>query len=108
MPDQAEILEHHANAAAEIGKRLTRGLRQLLAEQANTTAGGALGEIEKFQQRRLSGSRRAGEEIETALSQSKIEIAQNLGARAIAQPNTIEFGNLRQVSFLLARPCDRL
>ena len=95
MPDQAEVLEHDADPAAEGRQRVARGLGQLLAEQAYASARRPLREVEQLEKRRLPRARRAGEEIESAVGEPEIEVAQHLGARAVAQADAVEFGNRR-------------
>ena len=69
---------------------------QILAEQAKLAAGRPLGEVEQLQQRGLAGARRPGEEIEGAALKPEIEIAQDFGAGAVAQPNPVKFDDRRQ------------
>ena len=45
VPDQPEVLEHHADAAAESGQLLARRIGQLLAKQADAAARRALRQI---------------------------------------------------------------
>ena len=71
MPDEPEVLEHDADAAAELGQAVARGVGQLLAEQPDTAARGALGEVEQLQQRGFAGSGRAGEEVEPPFARRK-------------------------------------
>ena len=50
MPDQPKVLKHHADPAAEGGKRIARSVAQFLAEQADPATGRALGQIQQFEQ----------------------------------------------------------
>ena len=97
MADQPEVLEDHADPAAEGGQRLARRVAQFLAEQADPAARRALGEVEQFEQRGLARARRAGEEIEAAAAQPEVEVAQHLGAGAVAQAHPVEFDDRRQL-----------
>jgi hypothetical protein len=49
MADEAEILEHDADAAAKGGQDVARGVGQFLAEQADAAARRALREVEQLQ-----------------------------------------------------------
>jgi hypothetical protein len=62
-----------------------------------------LREIEQFQERGLARARWAGKEVEATLRQAEIEVAQDLAAGAVAQADTVEFGNRRQ-NFILPAP----
>ncbi len=48
--DQPEILEYHADAAAEAGQARAAQLHDILAEQLDAAAGRALGEVEQLEQ----------------------------------------------------------
>ena len=99
MPDQAEVLEHDPDAAAILRQRLTRRVGELVAEQANTAAGRPLRHIEQFEKRGLARAGRPREEIEATLAEAKVEVAQHFGARAVAQTDAVEFGDVRQCAF---------
>ena len=96
MPNEAEVLKHDADAAAILRECLARRFSELAAEEANPTARRPLRQIEQLQERRLSRSGRAGEEIEAALPQAEIEVAQHFCASAVAQADAVEFGNVGQ------------
>src|SRR5207237_1390600 len=93
VADQAEILEHHSDPPAERWKRVARRLAQLLAEQLDPPPRRPLGKVEQLQKRRLASTRRAGEEVEGAGAQAEIEVAEHFGTGAVAQANTVEFGD---------------
>jgi hypothetical protein len=99
VPDQAEVLEDDADAPAILGQGFARRVAQLLPKQAETTAGRPLREVEELEQRRFPGTGRAGEEIEAPILEAEIEIAQNLSAGPVPQPNAIEFGDLCQLLY---------
>src|SRR3954469_1406672 len=96
MAHQSEVLEHDADAPAEMRQGFAWRLGQLFAEQADPAARRPLREIEQLQQGGLPGAGRAGKEIEAAMSKAKVEVAQNLCARAITKPDTVEFGHFGQ------------
>jgi hypothetical protein len=107
MAEQAEVLEHNADAAPEDRERLSRRIAQLLAEQPDPAPRRPLREIEQLEQRGLARARRTGEEIEPAVVQPEVEIAQDLGPGSVPKPDAIEFRNLRQLIFpppCLAKP----
>src|SRR6185503_15592598 len=87
-----------SDPAAEGGQRLARRFAQLFAEQPDSAPRRPLREVEELQKRRLSRARRSGEEIEAAIRQAEIEVAQNFGARAVAQADAVEFGNCWQLA----------
>ena len=94
MTDQAEVLEHDSNAAAILRKRLSRRFGELVAEQANPAARRPLRQVEQLEQRSLACSRWPGEEIEAALAEAEVEIAQDFRSRAVAQADAVEFRNV--------------
>jgi predicted Zn finger-like uncharacterized protein len=96
MADQPEVLEDNANSPAKGRQGLPLEVTQFLAKQANAAACGALREVEELEKRRLTGAGRAGEEIEPALGQAEIEVAQDFGARAVPQSNAIELNDRGQ------------
>ena len=100
MADQPEILEHHADPPPKRGQAGARHLGQFLAEQADPAAGRALREVEQFEQRGLARARRPGEEIEAPADEPEIQVAEHLAPGAVAEPNAVEFRNLKQASVL--------
>jgi hypothetical protein len=97
VADQPEVLEHDADAPAVLGKRFARRVAQFLPEQAEASARRPLREVEELEQRRLPGAGRAGEKIEATILEAEIEVAQDLRAGPVPQPNAIEFGDLCQL-----------
>ena len=91
MANQAEVLEHHADAPAKWRERLSRRLAQLLSEQFDAAARRTLCKIEQLQQRGLSCARWAGEKIEGAGAKPEIEIPKNFGARSVSKAHAVEF-----------------
>ena len=98
VPNKPKILEHDADAAAERGQGLARRLTQFFAEEPNPSAGRSLGKVEKLEERRLARSRGTGEKIEACSRETKIEISQDFGARAVAQADAVEFGDRWQLA----------
>ena len=96
MADEPEVLEDHADASPEVGKRFARSLAQVFAEEPDPAARRPLREVEELEQRRLSCARRAGEEIEAASRQREVEVAEHLGARSVAQSHAFELNDSRQ------------
>ena len=93
MADEAEVLEHDADAAAERRQRFARRFAQLRTEQANPSAGRPLGKVKQLQKRGLSCARWSGEEVEASVCEPEIEVTQHFGTRAVAQADAVEFGN---------------
>src|SRR6185436_357785 len=100
MPDQAEVLEHHPDAAAVTRQRLAGGMVELVAEQRQSAPRRPLGEVKQLQQRGLARARRSGEKIEAALAEAEIEIPQHFGACAVAQSHTVEFDDCPRQTLL--------
>ena len=108
MADQAEILEHDPDAAAKLRQCIARRVAELFAEQADPAPRRPLRQIEQLEQRGFARARRAGEEIEAPAGQPELEVAQDLGARAKAQADAVEFGDFGQLlSFPKTRAADR-
>ena len=86
MRQQAEILEHHADAAAQ--PRQQRGVRRshVGAEDRQPAAGRADGEVHQAQQAGLAGAGRAEQPAERAVRQREAEIVQHLGTRRGRRP----------------------
>ena len=72
MIEQAEILEHHADTAAQARKVGALGGRQIVAEQGDQPARRRLGQIDQLQQRGFAGAGQAGQEGEGAGSSTKV------------------------------------
>jgi len=108
VADQSEVLEHDADAAAEIGQDLARSVAELLAEDADSAARRPLGEVKQLEQRGLPSTRGPREEVKPAVGEPEVEVAQHLGPRAVAQANAVEFRDLRQLLSLPAHLQDPL
>ena len=92
--EQAEILEHHPDPAAEARQALARERHRILAEQAGSAAGRALRQIQQLQQRGLARPRCPGQEIERARLERERHVAQRLRAGAVAQPHILELHDI--------------
>src|SRR6516165_5250528 len=90
MVDEAEILEDHADLAAQGRELVARRGGDVAAEERDEAAGRPLGEIHQLQQAGLAGAARAGEEMERSRGELDIDVAQHLGARAIPHPDILE------------------
>ncbi len=90
MGDEAEILEHRADAAAKAGQAGARQGDHVRAEHADHPARGPLREVEQAQHAGLAGAAGPGEEIETAGIEREGDVAQHLAIGAITQPDIVE------------------
>ena len=96
MADEPEVLEDHADASPEVGKRFAGSLAKIFAEEPDPAARRSLRQVQELQQRCLSRARRASEEIEASCRQREIEVAEHLGARSVAQSHAFELNDSRQ------------
>jgi hypothetical protein len=99
MADQPEILENHADPAPERRQRFSFRIAQFFAEQPDSPARRPLRKVEQLEQGRLPRTRRPGQEIEAAVVEPEIQVAQHFSARAVAQADAVEFGNRWQFAF---------
>src|SRR5262245_66655696 len=83
--EQAEILEHDADAAAQGGQRVLAQAADVMTEQADEAAAGLERDEQQAQQRALSRARRAGEELQRVGLDAKGQVPQDFGPQAIAQ-----------------------
>src|SRR5438046_2279102 len=88
-----------------VGQHLTRRLRQLLVEQANPPARRPLRKVEQLEKRSLTRAGWPGEEIEAAVVEPEVEVAQDLGPGSVPQPDAIELRDLRQLLLPPPPPC---
>ena len=88
--DQAEILEHDADAPAQHGELIARQVRHVLVEEMQAAGGRPLGAIDEAQKRRLAGAARAGEIVERARVKPQGDVAQHLRSRAVAHRDILE------------------
>src|SRR5580692_4066389 len=88
--EQAEILEHQADAAAQRGAAVLGERRRILVEHGDQAAGRLERQEQHPQQRGLAGARGAGEELERFGVDAEGQVAQNLGASPVAQADIFE------------------
>src|SRR6185312_2275363 len=90
MFDQAEILEHDADLAAQ-RRQLAPGRRgDVATEQRDEAARRPLGQIHELQQAGLAGAAGPGEEVEGTGCELHADVAQHLGPRAIPHADILE------------------
>ena len=90
MVEQAELLEDHADAAAERRKALAVELGHVLAEEADRAAAGALGQEEKPEQRGLAGARWAGEKGKLPHIHAEVHILEDFRPVTITQAHILK------------------
>jgi hypothetical protein len=92
--DQAEILEHHPDAAAH--GRVVRALedRDVAAEQLDPAGRRAQAEVDQLEQRGFAGAARAHEEVERARRQCEGDAAQHFRPSGIADGDAVETNSL--------------
>ena len=90
MIEQAEILQHDADALAQVGDLLLAEQRDVLAEQIDEAAGRPQRQEQQAQQRRLAGAGRAGQELEGMGGDQESEVAQNLRTESVTQADIFE------------------
>ena len=90
MVEQAEILEHDADAAAQRRHRVLRQRGDVVAELGDQPARRLEREKQQAQQRGLAGAGRAGEELEGMRLDAEREVAQDLRPQAVAQAYILE------------------
>jgi hypothetical protein len=82
MIQQAEILEHDSDLAAQRHDAVTVELVDLLPEHGQLAAGGAHAQIKQTQQRRFTRAGRTRQEMERPGRQGEGEVVEDLGAGA--------------------------
>src|SRR6516165_5334327 len=87
MIEQSKILEHDADAAAEFSSARRGEVRHVLAQDVDQTPRRPERHEQQAQQRRLACARRPGEEMKRSRKHMKRNVAQDLWAGAVAQPN---------------------
>ena len=95
MIEQAEILEHDPDAAAQIRDRILVERSGVAPEQRDQPAGRLQREQDQPQQRGLSGARRAGEELEALRPDREGDVLQDLGPEVVAQAHILETDQTR-------------
>ncbi len=104
MVEQAEILEHDADALAQRRRLVRVELGGVAAEDADQPARRTQRQEQQPQQRRLAGAGRPGEELEGARGNAEGDIPQHFRPHAVAQADILE---TNQVSILQAGPTRR-
>ena len=90
MVEQAKILEHDADAPPERGDLVLVEFGGVLAENTDGSARRAQRQQHQPQQRRLAGAGRPGEELKALRRDGEIEVADDLGADAVAQADILK------------------
>ena len=90
MVEQAEILQHDADALAQVGELVLAEQRDVVAEQVDQAARRPQRQEQQPQQRGLAGAGRAGEELERMRRDLEVEVAQNLRAEPVTQSDIFE------------------
>ena len=105
--EEAEILEHHAHAAADAREVILGDARHVLAEKRDQAAGRLHREQDEAKQRRLAGAGGAGEELEGIGLDREGQVAQDLGTHAVAHAHILEMhgrGRALVVVLVVKRP----
>src|SRR6185437_6690313 len=90
MIEQAEILQHDADALAQVGDRFLVEQRYIVAEQVHEPPGRPQRQEQEPQQGGLPRAGRAGEKLEGMGRNLEAEVAQNLRAEPVAQTDIFE------------------
>src|SRR5579863_610109 len=93
--EQPEVLQHDTDPLAQIGDLILAEQRDIMTEQIDEAAGRPQRQEQQLQERGLTGTRRASEELEGMGGNQEIEVAQNLRAKPVAQPT---FSNRTKLS----------
>ena len=84
MVEQAELLEHHADAATQRRHGILVEARDVAAEEADHAARRLEGEQDQLQQRGLAGTGGAGEKLEALRLDAEGDVAQRLRTHPVA------------------------
>src|SRR4029079_17371845 len=76
--EQPEVLEHDADAPAQLRALGCRDSADVLVEEENVSAGGMPGHEEESQERSLTGPRGPGKEVERARPQVKADLRKDV------------------------------
>jgi len=88
--EQAKILQHDADALAQVGDLLLAQQRNVVAEQIDQAPCRPHRQEQQPQQRGLAGTRGAGEELEGMGRDQERQVAQNLRAEPVPQTDIFE------------------
>ena len=90
MVEQAKVLEHDADPPPQRRDLVLVELGRVLAENADRSARRAQRQQHQPQHRRLAGAGRPGEELKALRRDGEIEVADDLGADAVAQADIVK------------------
>ena len=90
MVEQAKVLQHDADALAQVGDLVLAEQRDVMTEQVDQSAGRPERQEQQFQQRGLAGAGGAGQELEGMGGNLETEVAQNLRAKPVSQSDIFE------------------
>ena len=90
MVEQAEILQHDADALAQIGDLVLAEQRDVAAEQIDQPARRPQRQEQQLQERGLAGAGWPGEELERMGRNQETEVAQNLRPQTVPQSDIFE------------------
>jgi hypothetical protein len=93
--EQAEILKHNADPAAQCRQRILVERRNIVTELGDQPPGRLQREKQQLEQRRLARPRWPGQELERMRLDAEREVAQDLRPQAIAQPYILESNHSR-------------
>jgi predicted Zn finger-like uncharacterized protein len=97
MPDQPEVLKHYPDPSAKLRERFAGRVGKLFAEEPDAATRRPLSKVQQLEQRRLSGTRSARQEIKASVRERKVEVAQDFRTRAVTQAHAVEFGDCSQM-----------
>ena len=104
MVEQAEILEHHADAPLQAAGLGPVELGGVAAEEVKVAAADRLGQRQDTQERGLAGTAGADEEVEAAGRQSQPDVVQHLGTVAVAHRDVVQLQDGGAVRVQWPRP----
>src|SRR5690606_3303171 len=85
MIEETEVLEHHADLAADEWQLLTGDARPVLAEDRNEAAGWLERHEQQAQKRRLAGARRTGPQLKRALGNAEGDVTKDLLTHSVSE-----------------------
>ena len=90
MIEQAEVLKHHADTAAQGGQLPALRGRDVAIEQGDQSSRRPVGEIEQLEQRRFAGAAGAGQIMKRPGLEGKTYVVQHFGPRVVAHAHILE------------------
>jgi hypothetical protein len=94
--EQAEVLEDHADATAQMRQFGARDAGAILAEDGDQSACRLQRHEQQAQQCRLAGPRRSAQELERALRDVQGNVAEDFRTHAIAEADIFETNQFRR------------